>query len=182
MAVRESLLGLLTLGPAYGLQLHAELGSRAPHRASTNVGQVYGTLDRLTTAGLVSHHGLTSDGLPLYALTTAGMFEARSWLRGETLTTVPEWADLQDMILISSSVNSEDATALVDKVTVLANNCTTPTHSTSAAALHHRARQRYLEAVQNWIGDVREEHMKPQSGFAVGRPKRGRPAKPSLVQ
>ena len=29
MAVRESLLGILTLGPAYGLQLHAELGARA---------------------------------------------------------------------------------------------------------------------------------------------------------
>lgn len=62
MSVRDALLGILTLGPAYGLQLHAELGARAPHRAKTNVGQVYGTLDRLVTAGLVVHEGLSEIG------------------------------------------------------------------------------------------------------------------------
>jgi hypothetical protein len=42
MSVRDGLLSVLTLGPAYGLQMHAELASRAPHRKPVNVGQIYG--------------------------------------------------------------------------------------------------------------------------------------------
>lgn len=177
MAVRESLLGLLTLGSAYGLQLHAELGTRAPHRAKTNVGQVYGTLDRLTTAGLVTHDGLTPDGLPLYALTTAGKKEALAWLRGETLDGIPEWADLQDMVLMSSSIDSAAAEALLSTVLKLTLLEAEPHESTPIEIVHQQAKQRYLEAVQSWIGDVRNAQIQPQAGFALGRPKRGRPAK-----
>lgn len=177
MAVRESLLGLLTLGSAYGLQLHAELGTRAPHRAKTNVGQVYGTLDRLTTAGLVTHDGLTPDGLPLYALTPAGKEEALAWLRGDTLDGIPEWADLQDMVLISSSIDSTAAEALRSTVLRLSLPVAESLVSTPAENLHHQAQQRYLEAVHSWVEDVRNAQIQPQAGFALGRPKRGRPAK-----
>ncbi|MDH6533073.1 DNA-binding PadR family transcriptional regulator [Aurantimicrobium minutum] len=177
MAVRESLLGLLTLGPAYGLQLHAELASRAPHRAKTNVGQVYGTLDRLSTAGLVIHDGLTPDGLPLYALTSAGKSDAHTWLRGDELTTVPEWADLQDMVLISASIDSRDAEFLLTVVDKFCQLASEPSGSTEADTLHHLAHLRYLEAVHNWISDVRSAQIQPQAGYALGRPKRGRPAK-----
>lgn len=177
MAVRESLLGLLTLGSAYGLQLHAELGTRAPHRAKTNVGQVYGTLDRLTTAGLVTHDGLTPDGLPLYALTPAGKNEALAWLRGDTLDGIPEWADLQDMVLVSSSIDSAAAEALLSTVLKLDLLEAAPHESSPAEILQHQAKQRYREAVQSWIGDVRNAQIQPRAGFALGRPKRGRPAK-----
>jgi DNA-binding PadR family transcriptional regulator len=182
MAVRESLLGLLTLGPAYGLQLHAELGSRAPHRAKTNVGQVYGTLDRLTTAGLVTHNGLTPDGLPLYALTAAGQNEAQGWLRGDSLTAVPEWADLQDVVLISTSVDSDSAHALLNAVEKLSEPPVAAVESSPATELRLLAQQRYLEAVRSWISDVRSAQIQPHAGYALGRPKRGRPAKSSLVQ
>lgn len=177
MAVRDALLGILTLGPAYGLQLHAELSARAPHRAKTNVGQVYGTLDRLTTAGLVSHQGLTDDGLPLYALTEPGRSEAHSWLAGESLTALPEWADVQDLVLISTSVNQEHARALLHRLEKLLNTYPDSTIQTPAQQLSEQAHQRYREAVSNWLADVQAADIQPQPNYASGRPKRGRPAK-----
>lgn len=177
MAVREALLGLLTLGPAYGLQLHAELGTRAPHRAKTNVGQVYGTLDRLSTAGLVVHQGLTDDGLPLYALTEAGLTEAQRWLKGDHLTALPEWSDVQDVVLISCSVSTAHCAELLSTLHVLLNEEVPESPSTPAQHLNHQAAVRYREAVSNWLGDVQAAAIEPQTGFTLGRPKRGRPAK-----
>lgn len=177
MAVREALLGILTLGPAYGLQLHAELGARAPHRAKTNVGQVYGTLDRLTSAGLVTHHGLTEDGLPLYALTDSGRDEANNWLCGATVTSLPEWADLQDMVLISSSVHKVHATALIQNLKSYLRNDEEETDITPARRLHAKATVRYHEAVTNWLADVSASDVQEQPHYSLGRPKRGRPAK-----
>ena len=177
MAVRDALLGLLTLGPAYGLQLHAELGTRAPHRAKTNVGQVYGTLDRLSTAGLVVYQGLTDDGLPLYALTDAGQSEAQIWLRGDTITTLPEWADVQDVVLISSSVSSVHSTHLMRVLDSILRGEMTESESTPAQHLNMQAALRYREAVSNWLGDVQAADIQHQPGYALGRPKRGRPAK-----
>ena len=55
MSVRDGLLAILSLGPAYGLQLHSELASRSPHRGPVNVGQIYATLDRLVARGLVAY-------------------------------------------------------------------------------------------------------------------------------
>ena len=177
MAVRDALLGLLTLGPAYGLQLHAELATRAPHRAKTNVGQVYGTLDRLSKAGLVAHQGLTDDGLPLYALTAAGQAEAQGWLRGETMTALPEWADVQDVVLISASVSSAHSTELLGVIDNLLNEEIPDSAATPAQHLNTQATLRFREAVSNWLGDVQAAVIQPQPGFALGRPKRGRPAK-----
>lgn len=179
MAVREALLGILTLGPAYGLQLHAELSARAPHRAKTNVGQVYGTLDRLSTAGLVIHQGLTDDGLPLYALTDAGTGEAFAWLNGSTILTLPEWADVQDMVLISSSVSTHHATALISTLTTLLGQNSPSSALTIAQSLNEQAALRYSEAVSSWLADVRSSTIQPQPGYAIGRPKRGRPTKSS---
>lgn len=177
MAVREALLGILTLGPAYGLQLHAELGARAPHRARTNVGQVYGTLDRLTTAGLVAHQGLTEDGLPLYALTDSGTAEANTWLSGSSLSALPEWADVQDIVLISSSVSGKHATELLSKLDALLEQRTSSSALTPAQHLNEQASLRYREAVSSWLADVQAAVIQPQPGYAIGRPKRGRPAK-----
>lgn len=177
MAVREALLGILTLGPAYGLQLHAELGARAPHRARTNVGQVYGTLDRLSTAGLVAHKGLTEDGLPLYVLTEAGTAEAVAWLEGSSLSALPEWADVQDVVLISSSVSTLHATELLGKLNELLENSSTGIADTPAQLLNKQAHIRYREAVSSWLADVQAAVIQPQPGYALGRPKRGRPAK-----
>ena len=177
MAVREALLGILTLGPAYGLQLHAELGARAPHRAKTNVGQVYGTLDRLSTAGLVAHIGLTDDGLPLYDLTEAGRTEATAWLDGSSLASLPEWSDVQDVVLISTSVSGQHATVLLSKLNALLEQRTSSSALTPAQHLNEQASLRYREAVSAWLADVQGSEILTQPTYAIGRPKRGRPTK-----
>src|SRR5687767_9505885 len=45
MAVRDALLTLLTMGPAYGFQLHGGVGARTGGRRQVNVGQTYATLE-----------------------------------------------------------------------------------------------------------------------------------------
>lgn len=176
MAVRESLLAILKLGPAYGLQLHAELGLRAPHRVKTNVGQVYGTLERLSKAGLVSSAGENSEGLPLYQLTAKGLEEATSWLDGSTIEKLPGWEDLLDVVLISRSVSSPHASKLLEKLFEI-----THAQNISLTSLSDHAHARYVAAVNGWLEDVRPQISTGEIGYSSSRPRRGRPAK-SLVQ
>lgn len=114
MSVRGGLLAILTLGPAYGLQLHAELAGRAPHRKPVNVGQIYGTLDRLTRQGFIEDAGLTDDALPLYRLTSLGAVEAARWMAEPDLDQLPEWTDMLDQVLITSTVDPPAAKRLAE--------------------------------------------------------------------
>ncbi len=173
MSVREALLGILCIGPAYGLQLHSELGIRAPHRAGTNVGQVYGTLDRLVKAGLVEPAGNNSEGLPLYQLTTSGKNEAEQWLSGTQLSDVPTWDELLDMVLISRSIDARKATQLHNQLVNLIQ-----TEQLSLTTLSEHAHARYIGAVNGWLSDVEPELSSGEMGYSTDRAKRGRPSKP----
>lgn len=114
MTVRDGLLALLTLGPAYGLQLHSEFLDRAAHRGRLNVGQIYATLDRLRDRGLVDAAGRTDDGLPLHSLTDAGRAAASAWLAGEGAGPEEDWDDILDRILIASSLPGVDVEPVLD--------------------------------------------------------------------
>lgn len=109
MSVRSSLLVILTIGPAYGFQLHGELQSRTAARRTVNVGQIYGTLERLVNQGAVESAGVTDDGLPLYRLTDAGRAEALGWLHDTTSPAGEEWNDLVDRVLLATSLPDADA-------------------------------------------------------------------------
>ncbi|MFZ4841730.1 PadR family transcriptional regulator [Mycetocola saprophilus] len=115
VSVKGSLLAILTLGPAYGLQIRDELTLRAPHRAGINVGQIYGTLDRLLTAGLLRSAGLTEDALPLYELSDAGIALAETWTTEPEQVQAPDWIDMQDQLLITASLpgSAENVRALL---------------------------------------------------------------------
>ena len=172
MAVRESLLGILTLGPAYGLQLHYELGSRAPHRAKTNVGQIYATLERLHKAGLVTPAGTNAEGLPLWRLTDMGASDAALWLRGDDVDELPEWSDVLDVVLISRSVNASASVVLVKHLLTLAGNQPTPTGN----ALADSATVQYRAALASWLKEAAAAPT-DEMGYQLSRPKRGRPAR-----
>lgn len=113
MSVRAGLLTILSLGPAYGLQVRDEFLDRAPHRQSVNVGQIYSTLDRLMTAGLVRNSGMTDDGLPLYALTDAGDDVVADWIRMAEPNSGDRVDDLLDQVLIVSSLPGVDVAPVV---------------------------------------------------------------------
>lgn len=113
MSVRDGLLTILTLGPAYGLQLHAELTSRAPHRGPVNVGQIYSTLDRLSGHGLIAPSGLTSDGLPLHRLTAEGRAAVAAARGVAAVQGLPEFTEMLDQVIIESTVDPDAASDLV---------------------------------------------------------------------
>jgi DNA-binding PadR family transcriptional regulator len=113
VSVRSALLAILTIGPAYGFQLHGELASRTAGRRSVNVGQIYGTLDRLVKQRAVESAGTTPDGLPLYRLTGPGRTEALDWLHSTQSAPGDEWNDLLDRVLLASSLPGIDALGVI---------------------------------------------------------------------
>ena len=104
MSVRSCLLAILTIGPAYGFQLHGELETRTAGRRAVNVGQIYGTLERLVKQEAVESAGSTADGLPLYRVTALGQAEAVHWLTDTESAPGDEWNDLVDRVLIAASL------------------------------------------------------------------------------
>ena len=104
MSVRSCLLAILTIGPAYGFQLHGELESRTAGRRVVHVGQIYGTLERLVKHQAVESAGSTADGLPLYRITALGRAEALHWLTDTESAPGDEWNDLVDRVLIAASL------------------------------------------------------------------------------
>jgi DNA-binding PadR family transcriptional regulator len=113
VSVRNSLLAILTMGPAYGFQLHGELATRTGGRRTVNVGQIYSTLDRLVHQGSVEAAGSTGDGLPLYRLTGGGRAEGLAWLRATDSDSGAEWNDMLDRVLIASSLPHVDLVPLL---------------------------------------------------------------------
>ncbi len=113
MSVRSGLLAILSLGPAYGLQLHGELELRMRRVGSINVGQIYSTLDRLQAHALVGPAGATDDGLPLYSLTEEGAAEAERWLT-EAPSRPPAWQEFTGHVLLATTIPGQDAMRLVD--------------------------------------------------------------------
>lgn len=144
MTLRHSLLSVLTLGPAYGYQLHAEVVERTRRDAPLNVGQVYSTLDRLRRDGLIEGAGSTPDNLPLYALTDAGAIEARMHL---TEPDLADWHDMVERVLLAHSLPGEHVAALVSNYRRLwaprrgaSDEVADPTGGAAQAAAQHASR------------------------------------------
>jgi DNA-binding PadR family transcriptional regulator len=108
MAVREALLALLTIGPAYGFALHGGLADRTGGRRSINVGQTYATLERAAKAGLIESAGSTPDGLPLHRLTASGRLVADGWLGGADASGADPLDETVDRVLIAASLPGAD--------------------------------------------------------------------------
>ncbi len=183
MSVRDGLLAILTLGPAYGLQLHSELASRAPHRKPVNVGQIYGTLDRLVKQDLIEAAGQTDDALPLYRLTHAGTVEAAAWMSTPDAAALPEWTEMLDRVLVTATIDPVVAKSVAEqyrhwweddlretRTPVLEGSFTTEAH------LALVAREASAVAALAWLGAAIAALSDYDSyrGLSEVRPKRGR--------
>jgi DNA-binding PadR family transcriptional regulator len=177
MSVPAALTAILTLGPAYGLQLHGELGARLPHRASTNVGQIYSTLERLTRDGLVERSGETQDGLPLYAITPRGNAKAREWLAAGEITQTSAWAEIIDVLILGSTIQASPVEEACARVRELSWN-EGEAHSLSARASSHF--QKAVLAVVNDLEESIRTGKLPIRGLDDQRPTRGRRPKSNL--
>ncbi|MEF2977972.1 PadR family transcriptional regulator [Subtercola sp. YIM 133946] len=112
MSVRASILAVLTLGQAYGLQLHAEIEARTARPDQINVGQIYSTLARLKASGLVDSPATTADGLPLYQLTPDGRDEAELWLASAGPASAAGFVDMVQHVLLAASLPGRSPSAL----------------------------------------------------------------------
>lgn len=176
MGLRPSLLAVLTLGPAYGYQLHAEVVERTRRDAPLNVGQVYSTLDRLRRDGLIEDAGSTPDNLPLYTLTDAGAIEARMHL---TEPDLADWHDMVERVLLALSLPGDHAPTLVANYRRLwaprgnvSDEVVDPSGGASQAAAQHAARLLQGSALA-WLDALPD--LEPW-GLRTDRRRRGRRA------
>ncbi|WP_165064200.1 PadR family transcriptional regulator [Marisediminicola senii] len=183
MSVRDGLMAILTLGPAYGLQLHAELARRAPHRGPVNVGQIYSTLDRLSTQRLIASAGVTDDGLPQYALTPAGRIASNDWIETPALHLLPEWTEMLDQVLVGSSVSPAAAPPLIAGYRhwwvddgLAARSTLAESEVDAAARLSLLARVSRADAAVDWLDQAARVVAAddPFLPYSAVRPKRGR--------
>jgi DNA-binding PadR family transcriptional regulator len=189
VSVRSSLLAILTMGPAYGFQLHGELGARTAGRRTINVGQIYGTLERLVTQGAVESAGSTPDGLPLYRLTEAGRSEAMHWLHDTSSAAGDEWNEMLERVLIASSLPHVDASEIVGAYRAawsVRRNGAAELTGGGQTSLSAAADAAQIRAALDWLDEVRIMLAGPTGPLAttgaptfhrelsLERPKRGR--------
>jgi DNA-binding PadR family transcriptional regulator len=186
MSVQDGLLAVLSIAPAYGSQLQAELAARAPHRGRINAGQIHATLERMSNRGIVTSAGLTDDGLPLYRLTAAGSRDARDWLSGDVAGVRRDWDDMQDHVLVAASVAGArplDVVARYEEAWAAEAELSSLSRGVEAV---RRARALVAEAALAWLAEVRTALTRDPAYFvverAIERPRRGRPvATPTAV-
>jgi DNA-binding PadR family transcriptional regulator len=184
MSVRDGLLAVLSLGEGYGLQLHSELAARTPHRRPVNVGQIYSTLERLARTALVEPAGSTADALPLYRLTDAGKAAAAAWMTEPVLDGLPEWTEMLDQVLVTSSIDPVAAKTVAGRYrrwweADLASTRSAAEPTVADARLALVAREAQAVAAIAWLGSaiaalVDYDSFRPLSD---ARPKRGRRAR-----
>jgi DNA-binding PadR family transcriptional regulator len=167
MSTRHAMLAVLTLGPAYGYQLHGEVVERSGREKPLNAGQVYSTLDRLRRDGFVRSAGVSADGLPLYELTESGVAEAELWL---TEATGAHWNDMIEQLLVSRSLPGRDCAPLMASI-----RRTWLTRAAAAEGPRAAATRLLAEAALRWLDELPPARA---WGIRTDRPKRGRRKSP----
>ena len=179
--IRDGILALLTQGPAYGLQLRNELDARIKRSSRTNVGQVYGTLDRLATSALVVQASRTADGLPLYELTEDGRAQTQQWTQRASIDPQSRWDSMVGQVLLVRSLIDVDSAPLLESMRQYwehelhrAQDAYAPD---VASDLRSSADEALALAALAWLDRVSETD---DTGMPISqvRPARGRPTTP----
>lgn len=168
MSLRDSLLVVLSLGPAYGYQLHAEVMERTRRRTALNAGQVYSTLDRLTRDGLLRPAGTTPDGLPLYQLTDAGRDDAA---RALSTPRGADFAGMVDHVLLAQTVPGSPVGELVTAYRALWRLPKRAAPDSPHLLAARRAEEELSRAAHRWLDALPE--VEPWQ-LRADRPRRGR--------
>lgn len=114
MSVKDSLLALLSDGPAYGAKLRAEFDRHTGGVWPLNVGQVYTTLARLERDGLVvADGGPDAEGRIAYRLTPAGHAHVARWWASPVDRTEPARDELVMKLALAVATPDVDAHAVI---------------------------------------------------------------------
>jgi DNA-binding PadR family transcriptional regulator len=114
MSIRFALLGLLAHQPRHGYELHARLQALVggPENWDLKPAQVYNTLARLATAGLITEEAVGKEGGPekrIFALTPQGRLALRTWL--ESYPEVSEPLGDESFLKLMLAIITEEALA-----------------------------------------------------------------------
>ncbi len=171
--VREGLLALTTVGPAYGLQLRNELASRT--QRSINGGQAYSTLERLERDGLLHEVGRTADKLLLFEATAAGREHVANWLSSPS----GGYEAMVFQVSLALSLPNHSSAALIDAYRRSWQQPGPRSGSeTPHGALFLRADELLAEAALAWLEEA-SNASDTGWGFSAHRPRRGRRPKVS---
>ncbi|CAN5376979.1 hypothetical protein BH09ACT6_BH09ACT6_18350 [soil metagenome] len=180
MSVRHSILAVLTLGPAYGLQLHDEVEVRTARTGEVNVGQIYSTLGRLKAVSLVTCRSTTADGLPLYELTPDGRAEAARWLSTPEPPSASGWSEMVQHVLLALSLPGNDSRELISAYRERWSSVAAQAAGTVEGAplqLQHakrRADEALSQAALEWLACLAEGGPSHVVDRQSERPRRGR--------
>jgi DNA-binding PadR family transcriptional regulator len=109
LSIRHALLGLLSEGPKYGLQLREEFEAATGEVWPLNIGQVYTTLQRLERDGFVESAGHGSDGPQKgFRITPDGAEELARWLRTPPDLSSPPRDELVIKVLVAVRLSHTD--------------------------------------------------------------------------
>lgn len=166
MSVKDSLLALLSHGPAYGARLRAEFDRHTGGVWPLNVGQVYTTLARLERDGLVvADGGPDAEGRIAYRLTPDGHDHVAQWWRSPVDRTEPARDELVLKLALAVADPAVDALAVIQSQRTaamthlrgltrakLALNGSLPQALSDAVVLEHQLYA--VEAELRWLDHV----------------------------
>jgi DNA-binding PadR family transcriptional regulator len=181
MSVRLGILAVLTLGQAYGHQIHGELEIRMNRTGQINVGQIYSTIVRLQNRGLVMTAGTTADGLPLYAVTESGRAAANAWLNFDDVAEA-DWAEMVGHVLMAASMPGRTARPVIEGYrarleAIQAYSTRVDDYASPLAKLGALGDRELSAAGIRWLGQVSDALLMPgeiSQDLDRLRPRRGR--------
>ena len=195
MSVRHSILAILNLGDCHGYQLRAELESRTGDAWQINVGQIYGTLDRLERDGYVVANNSNSEGQIRYSITDAGRAEAKDWLFSAVKPAAASRDELAMKLALAVTLPGVDvlpildaqrAAALSELQTLTTAKQTTDERNSKDLAwilvldsqlFNAEAELRWLDHVEGLLNKSTARGLSPQVQIQAQPAKRGRPMK-----
>ncbi|KQR38800.1 PadR family transcriptional regulator [Microbacterium sp. Leaf159] len=197
MSVRQSLLAILAQGPCYGYQLRHEFDRRTGSVWPLNVGQIYNTLERLERDGLVDRGDADAQGHVYWEITEAGMTEVDRWLAAPVERGLATRDELAIKLAVAATLPGADAAEVIATQRVASrrhlgtlrdvrDSREDDTPEDLAWSLVVDSMIFAADAELRWLDHVHArlaEH--PEHALALeltaDRPKRGRPARPSVA-
>jgi DNA-binding PadR family transcriptional regulator len=185
MTVRRSLLAILDQAPCYGYQLRAEFERRTNGAWPVNIGQVYGTLDRLERSGHARRGDPDVHGHVYWRITAAGRAELATWWATPTAHGRSFRDDMVMKVTLAATLPGVDAAAVIAaELTAVGHRLAelrvaAGSASDLPAALVTEARRIAAEAERGWLVSAAERIAHDPVGtvpLRTDRPRRGRPS------
>jgi len=182
VTVRSAILAILTMGPAYGLQLAAEFRRRTGGAEEVVDAQMYATLGRIERDGVTRKLPKDASGKVRYELTERGRAEAEAWLAAPVPQDAPGARDeLALKVTLAATLPGADAPGLIAAQAALARDELAAALAAASddllADVVLARRRAALQAELAWLGEARTRlgGLVP-FGYAPP-PKRGRRSK-----